>query len=135
MTIVARVFLFLQMITVFPLLAYILRTQLLYAIFGDIYPSFPHILCLNGILLAVCVLFAIFLPQVGTVARYIYLIYPFYLLFDSFLVFYSVIHLVHNQKLTGKQSLKIRDMSDLRLILFLTFFFVNFEKCNVSWTA
>lgn len=69
MTVVARVFLLFQMMTVFPLLAYILRTQLLYAFFNSVYPSFLHVFGLNIILLTICVIFAIFLPQVGTITR------------------------------------------------------------------
>lgn len=72
LTVVARVFLLFQMMTVFPLLAYILRTQLLYAFFNSIYPSFSHVFSLNVALLTVCVIFAIFLPQVGTITRYYY---------------------------------------------------------------
>lgn len=71
LTVIARVFLLFQMMTVFPLLAYILRTQILYAFFNSIYPSFNHVFSLNVILLAVCVVFAIFLPQVGTITRYV----------------------------------------------------------------
>jgi sodium-coupled neutral amino acid transporter 9 len=69
LTVIARVFLLFQMMTVFPLLAYILRTQILYAFFNSIYPSFNHVFSLNVILLSVCVVFAIFLPQVGTITR------------------------------------------------------------------
>lgn len=70
MTVIARVFLLFQMLTVFPLLVYILRTQLLYAFFNSIYPSGYHVFGLNIILLITCVSFAIFLPQVGTIIRY-----------------------------------------------------------------
>lgn len=63
-------FLLFQMMTVFPLLAYILRTQILYAFFNSIYPSFSHVFSLNVALLTICVIFAIFLPQVGTITRY-----------------------------------------------------------------
>ena len=72
LTVIARVFLLFQMMTVFPLLAYILRTQLLYAFFHSAYPSFRHVFGLNVSLLIICVVFAIFLPQVGTITRYIY---------------------------------------------------------------
>lgn len=103
MTVAARVFLFFQMMTVFPLLAYILRSQVilgrilrptaqqltlatapdsvqrlcfrmnesqvLYALFNSSYPSWGHVVALNVFLTAVCVLFAIFLPQIGTITR------------------------------------------------------------------
>jgi len=70
MTVVARIFLLFQMMTVFPLLAYILRTQILYAAFNSIYPSFWHVLILNVFLLSFCIIFAIFLPEVGTITRF-----------------------------------------------------------------
>ena len=58
------------MLTVYPLLSYILRTQLLYAFFNSTYPSFFHVLGLNLILITICVVFAIFLPEVGTITRF-----------------------------------------------------------------
>ncbi|KAI9556718.1 hypothetical protein GHT06_016509 [Daphnia sinensis] len=70
LTVIARVFLLFQMMTVFPLLAYILRTQILYAFFNSIYPSFSHVFSLNVALLTICVIFAVFLPQVGTITRF-----------------------------------------------------------------
>ena len=69
MTVAARVFLFFQMMTVFPLLAYILRNQILYAVFQSNYPGFVHVSVLNVLLTAICVSFAIFLPQIGTIIR------------------------------------------------------------------
>lgn len=69
MTAVARVFLLFQMTTVFPLLTFILRTQILHAVFGSIYPSFFHVVGLNALLLTICISVAIFLPEVGTITR------------------------------------------------------------------
>ena len=69
MTAVARVFLLFQMLTVFPLLAYILRSQILYAVFNSVYPSFLHVIIMNVLLLTVNILVAIFLPEVGTITR------------------------------------------------------------------
>jgi len=70
MTVAARIFLLFQMMTVFPLLAFILRAQILYAIFNSIYPSLRHVIVLNVLLLTVCILTAIFLPEVGTITRF-----------------------------------------------------------------
>lgn len=68
------------MMTVYPLLSYILRTQLLYAFFNSAYPSFGHVFGLNVLLLTTCVIFAIFLPQVGTITRYLSFNYVFRLI-------------------------------------------------------
>ena len=73
MTVAARIFLLFQMMTVFPLLAFILRAQILYAIFNSIYPSLRHVIVLNVLLLTVCILTAIFLPEVGTITRLVLL--------------------------------------------------------------
>ncbi|CAG7728087.1 unnamed protein product [Allacma fusca] len=62
----ARIFLFFQMITVFPLLVYILRVQVYYAIFKK-NPNFIQTTCLNIVIISVCVLFAMKLPQIGTI--------------------------------------------------------------------
>lgn len=77
LTVIARVFLLFQMMTVYPLLSYILRTQLLYAFFHSAYPSFSHVFGLNVLLLTTCVIFAIFLPQVGTITRYLSINFAF----------------------------------------------------------
>lgn len=66
----ARLFLLFQMITLFPLLVYIIRVQVMDPLFKSAYPSVIHVLCLNFILLTVCVLFAIFLPSIGVIIRF-----------------------------------------------------------------
>ncbi|XP_077981323.1 neutral amino acid transporter 9-like [Glandiceps talaboti] len=67
---VARICLFLQMVTVFPLLIYIFRLQFMHTLFGAVYPGFLHVFLLNMCILALCVIFAIFLPQIGTIIRF-----------------------------------------------------------------
>ncbi|RDD42284.1 Sodium-coupled neutral amino acid transporter 9-like protein [Trichoplax sp. H2] len=62
--------LMLQIITIFPLLLYIMRAQVMLVIFGAFYPSFRHIFIWNCFVTAVCVLFAVFFPEVGTIMRY-----------------------------------------------------------------
>ncbi|XP_074640915.1 neutral amino acid transporter 9-like isoform X2 [Tubulanus polymorphus] len=70
MAMIARVCLFFQMMTVFPLLTYIFRVQILYPIFGSVYPGVLHVLILNAILVTICVLFARFLPHIGVIIRF-----------------------------------------------------------------
>ncbi|XP_066298612.1 neutral amino acid transporter 9-like isoform X2 [Branchiostoma lanceolatum] len=67
---VARVFLLFQMWTVFPLLFYIFRLQFMHTLFGSTYPSLVHVIVLNLVLVGVCVIFARFLPHIGTIIRF-----------------------------------------------------------------
>jgi sodium-coupled neutral amino acid transporter 9 len=71
MTVVARVFLLFQLITVYPLITFMLRSQFFMAVTGDVYPGLPHVLAFNFVTVTVCILFAIFLPSIGTIIRYI----------------------------------------------------------------
>ncbi len=94
---VGRIALFFQIITVFPLLMYVLRVQVMHLIFKQVYPGYVlHslltlrlylIMCnqiwlyvisrfikvsiFHAIMLGVCLLFAIFLPSIGTIIRYV----------------------------------------------------------------
>ncbi|BES98630.1 Transmembrane amino acid transporter protein [Nesidiocoris tenuis] len=70
MTVVARVFLLFQLVTVFPLISYMLRVQTMIALTGEPYPSRSHVITFNFIIVAVCILFAVFLPRIGTIIRF-----------------------------------------------------------------
>lgn len=65
-----RIFLLLQMTTTFPLLIFILKSQILKAVFNSAYPGTLHVMVLNVVIVTVCVLFAVFYPQVGNIIRY-----------------------------------------------------------------
>ncbi|CAG0912822.1 unnamed protein product [Notodromas monacha] len=67
---VARCFLLFQLTTVFPLLTYVIRSQIMYVIYETVYPGFWHVLFLNLLIAILCVLFTIFLPQIGTIIRF-----------------------------------------------------------------
>uniref|UniRef100_H0WWM0 Neutral amino acid transporter 9 n=1 Tax=Otolemur garnettii TaxID=30611 RepID=H0WWM0_OTOGA len=67
---IARIFLLFQMMTVYPLLGYLARVQLLGHIFGDIYPSIVHVLILNIIIVGAGVIMACFYPNIGGIIRY-----------------------------------------------------------------
>ncbi|KAI4878837.1 hypothetical protein NFI96_033552 [Prochilodus magdalenae] len=67
---VARTFLLFQMTTVYPLLGYLVRVQLMGQFFGDHYPSFIHVFVLNVIVVAAGVLMARFYPNIGSIIRY-----------------------------------------------------------------
>lgn len=71
---ITRLFLMLQLTTLFPLLAYMLRTQVLSLfekkpVSDDSY-QLSRILMLNICLLTVCVFFSTCYPQIGTIIRY-----------------------------------------------------------------
>ncbi|XP_042364859.1 sodium-coupled neutral amino acid transporter 9 [Plectropomus leopardus] len=70
MVFVARTFLLFQMITVYPLLGYLVRVQVMGQIFGNHYPSFFHVLALNIIIVGAGVLMAKFYPNIGSIIRF-----------------------------------------------------------------
>ncbi|KAI5734905.1 hypothetical protein M8J77_011822 [Diaphorina citri] len=70
LTLAARMFLLFQLTTVYPLITYMLRVQIFAALKKPPYPGFYQVLFLNTAIVTVCVLFAIFLPQIGTVLRF-----------------------------------------------------------------
>ncbi|XP_032396092.1 neutral amino acid transporter 9 isoform X1 [Etheostoma spectabile] len=70
MVFVARTFLLFQMITVYPLLGYLVRVQMMGQIFGNHYPSFLHVLVLNILIVGAGVLMATFYPNIGSIIRF-----------------------------------------------------------------
>uniref|UniRef100_A0A3P8WVA6 Neutral amino acid transporter 9 n=1 Tax=Cynoglossus semilaevis TaxID=244447 RepID=A0A3P8WVA6_CYNSE len=70
MVFVARTFLLFQMITVYPLLGYLVRVQIMGQVFGNNYPSFFHILALNIVIVGAGVLMAKFYPNIGSIIRF-----------------------------------------------------------------
>ncbi|RUS75848.1 hypothetical protein EGW08_016394 [Elysia chlorotica] len=71
MAFVARIGLFFQMSCVFPLLTFIIRAQLLQFTCGSVWPSAKHVIGLNAVLVAVSVLFAIFMPKIGHIISFV----------------------------------------------------------------
>ncbi|XP_005998499.1 neutral amino acid transporter 9 [Latimeria chalumnae] len=67
---VARMFLLFQMTTVYPMLGYLVRVQLLGQLFGNTYPSIFHVLLLNIMLVGVGITMARFYPNIGGIIRY-----------------------------------------------------------------
>ncbi|CAK8675908.1 neutral amino acid transporter 9-like [Clavelina lepadiformis] len=66
----ARLFLLMQMLSVFPLLAYMYRVNALYAIFNSAWPGRTHVILVNLSIVIMCVLVAIFYPHIGEIIRY-----------------------------------------------------------------
>ncbi|KAM7148579.1 neutral amino acid transporter 9 isoform 6-T9 [Molossus nigricans] len=67
---VARIFLLFQMVTVYPLLGYLARVQLLGQVFGDAYPSIFHVTILNLVIVGAGVSMACLYPNIGGIIRY-----------------------------------------------------------------
>ncbi|XP_053910437.1 neutral amino acid transporter 9 isoform X2 [Cuculus canorus] len=59
-----------QMMTVYPLLGYLARVQLLKQFFGNAYPSVFHVLVLNIAIVGAGVAMARFYPNIGGIIRY-----------------------------------------------------------------
>jgi len=72
LAVAARIFLLFQLVTVFPLVAYMIRVQFFAALKlpATSLQARGPILALNIFILGICVIFAIFLPKIGTIARY-----------------------------------------------------------------
>ncbi|XP_054717544.1 LOW QUALITY PROTEIN: sodium-coupled neutral amino acid transporter 9 homolog [Uloborus diversus] len=70
LAVITRVFLLFQILTLYPLIVYILRVQIMHFAFGSIYPSWKHVFALNMVVLTICILFNVYLPRVGTIIRY-----------------------------------------------------------------
>lgn len=67
---IARAFLLFQMTTVYPLLGYLVRVQLMSQLCGNPYPSFFKVFMLNVVIVAAGVVMAKFYPNIGSIIRY-----------------------------------------------------------------
>ncbi|XP_060765711.1 neutral amino acid transporter 9 isoform X2 [Neoarius graeffei] len=72
---VARACLLVQMTSVYPLLGYLVRVQLMGHFFGDHYPSFFWVFTLNIVLVGAGVLMARFYPNIGSIIRHLQTFY------------------------------------------------------------
>lgn len=68
LTLGARIVLLFQLVTVYPLLAFVLRIQLLSWICKG--SNRALVLFINFTLVSICVIFATFVPYIGTIVRY-----------------------------------------------------------------
>ncbi|XP_066581577.1 neutral amino acid transporter 9-like [Prorops nasuta] len=69
LTVGARTVLLFQLLTVYPLLSYMLRIQVLSSMHKPV-SSRGWTIFINSILILICVLFAMFMPHIGTILRY-----------------------------------------------------------------
>uniref|UniRef100_A0A0K0D4Y6 Aa_trans domain-containing protein n=1 Tax=Angiostrongylus cantonensis TaxID=6313 RepID=A0A0K0D4Y6_ANGCA len=65
----ARLFLLFQMITVLPLLMFLIRSQLCYAFLGKTWPGVGLVMLMNCGIICIAVAVAIFYPNVGSILR------------------------------------------------------------------
>ena len=68
---VARIFLLFQMLTVLPLLMYLIRVQFSYVFAGTVYPGLFYVLLINFGILTVMTFFAVVYPHVGPIIRFV----------------------------------------------------------------
>ncbi|KAJ8401897.1 hypothetical protein AAFF_G00374780 [Aldrovandia affinis] len=94
MVFVARTFLLFQMTTVYPLLGYLVRVQMMGQIFGRHYPSFFHVFTLNIFIVGSGVLMAKFYPNIGSIIRFSGALCGLALVF----VFPSLIHMISQRR-------------------------------------
>jgi sodium-coupled neutral amino acid transporter 9 len=71
----ARAALILQLVSVMPLVMFIIRIQVWGFLMNTNYPSFWHVFFLNLFMMIICTLIAVFYPHVGDVLRYSHLFY------------------------------------------------------------
>ena len=67
---VVRFFLLLQLFTVFPLIMFILRCQVLMLFSKTVAVGYKKIYIINSVVLSICVCFAIYCPSIGNIIRY-----------------------------------------------------------------
>ncbi|KAE9419764.1 hypothetical protein Angca_005888 [Angiostrongylus cantonensis] len=67
---VARVLIFFQMFSIFPLIMYLIRSQISCLLYNNPWPGIVFVLLLNTIIVSLAVLTAVFYPKVGSIVRY-----------------------------------------------------------------
>lgn len=67
---IGRFFSLLQMFTVFPMILYVLRVQIMTAIFKKPYPGFLHVTILHVFILGSSLTFSMLMPSIGTIIRF-----------------------------------------------------------------
>ncbi|VEN33682.1 unnamed protein product [Callosobruchus maculatus] len=74
LTLISRVLLLFQLFTVFPLITYMLRQDILTNLNSILKLNSPfgygRVVCINFVVVLICIMFACFLPRIGTLIRY-----------------------------------------------------------------
>uniref|UniRef100_A0A8C8GIY7 Neutral amino acid transporter 9 n=1 Tax=Oncorhynchus tshawytscha TaxID=74940 RepID=A0A8C8GIY7_ONCTS len=91
---VARTCLLFQMTTVYPLLGYLVRVQMMSQVFGKHYPSFFHVFTLNIFIVGTGVCMAKYYPNIGSIIRYSGATCGLALVF----VFPSLVHMISQKR-------------------------------------
>ncbi|XP_063399290.1 neutral amino acid transporter 9-like isoform X3 [Mytilus trossulus] len=124
---VARISLFFQMMCVFPLLLYIFRVQLLYTIYNTVWPGLRHVLVLNVCIIAVCVVFAVFLPHIGKIIGF----FGAFCGFAYAIMLPCLVHLTIQHR-NGEQSILSTILHSCLIVLGLANFVGQFLVLNVK---
>ncbi|KAK6030043.1 transmembrane amino acid transporter protein, partial [Ostertagia ostertagi] len=97
MSAIARVLIFFQLLTILPLILYLIRSQVSCAIFDTPWPGRAKVLILNITVVCIGVLVAIYFPKVGNIIRY-------FGAFSGLMYTYALPCMVHMRiaKLAGK---------------------------------
>ncbi|KAJ1354774.1 hypothetical protein KIN20_011810, partial [Parelaphostrongylus tenuis] len=66
----ARVLIFFQMFSIFPLIMYLIRSQLSCLFYNNPWPGIRPVMILNAAIVSIAVLAGIFFPNVGSIVRY-----------------------------------------------------------------
>ncbi|CAH8544794.1 unnamed protein product [Schistosoma turkestanicum] len=67
---IGRFFSLLQMFTVFPMILYVLRVQIMTVLFKKAYPGFIHVTILHVFILGLSLTFSMLMPKIGTIIRF-----------------------------------------------------------------
>ncbi|KAI1303175.1 Sodium-coupled neutral amino acid transporter 9 -like protein [Halotydeus destructor] len=68
----ARVVMFFQLLCLFPLYTYMLRSQVFYMLFGEsVEPTFCHLTAFNSVVVFTSIVFAMYIPKIGDIIRFV----------------------------------------------------------------
>ncbi|EDV22291.1 uncharacterized protein TRIADDRAFT_29379, partial [Trichoplax adhaerens] len=71
MSFLGRLTLLIQNIVTYPIIAFAARIKIMSTLYGEKYPSWKHVLIFNIMVTTICVLGAMFFPNVGTILRFV----------------------------------------------------------------
>lgn len=132
LTVAARVVLLFQLLTVYPLLAYMLRVQLLASICKTF--NISCVILVNVILITICILFAVFVPYIGTIIRYTGALSGFIYIFTLPSLLYLAI-LKQQKKLTTFSMLLHISIPIIGFLNLLAQFFITESWEHFVWNS
>jgi len=67
---ILRVFLLIQLFLVYPLVAFVVRSDILVLVAKNVVIGYKQIVFINSFLMSICICFAIFIPSIGSIIRF-----------------------------------------------------------------